>query len=156
MKRTIALFASILVSTAAFAQVTPAPAVPAAHAKASAKPSATDRVEKHIKRLHDQLKISAGQEAQWGSVAQTMRDNATQLDAVIQKREEDTSVSALDNLNSYAEVTQAQSDGVKKLSAVFTPLYNSMSDDQKKNADAVFSHGRNRHAVHNKNPASKG
>jgi protein CpxP len=171
MKKSLTLAATLLFSAGAFAQTssapaaaapsaTSAPAAAAAHAKTGsrshAKLSATDRVEQHIKSLHDQLKITAAQEAQWAPVAQTMRDNATQLDSVIAKREADTSISALDDLRSYAEVTQAQSDGVKKLSAVFTPLYDAMSDAQKKNADAVFSQGRNRHVVHQKSRTSKG
>lgn len=152
MKKAITLLASALFSTAAFAQATPPAAAPTAmHAKSHA----ADPVEKHIKSLHDQLKITAAQESQWAQVAQTMRDNATQLDTVIQKRDEQESPSAIDDLNSYADLSQANSDGVKKMSAVFTPLYNSMSDDQKKNADEVFSQGHNRRTAHNKKAAPK-
>jgi Spy/CpxP family protein refolding chaperone len=147
--RITVLAASLLFSTAALAQT--APAAPAA-APAAATHKANDRVEKHIKSLHDQLKITAAQEAQWGQVAQIMRDNADKIDELIAQREDASTMTALDDLDSYAQLTQANSDGVKKLSAVFAPLYNSMSDAQKQNADKVFSQGQNRRVVHNKKP----
>ncbi|ALM82654.1 Spy/CpxP family protein refolding chaperone [Bordetella sp. N] len=154
--------AAALAGAPAFAQTATGPANPAApaamttapaNAKTAAAPhKANDRVEKHIKSLHDQLKITSAQEAQWDTVAQTMRDNADQIDALVEKRNANTSMTALDDLNSYAEFTQANSDGVKKLAAVFTPLYNSLNDEQKKNADKIFSQGENRRVVHNKKP----
>jgi protein CpxP len=151
--RITVLAASLLFSTAALAQTAPASAPAATPAPASAPHKANDRVEKHIKSLHDQLKITAAQEAQWDQVAQIMRDNADKIDQLIAQREDASTMSALDDLDSYAQLTQANSDGVKKLSAVFAPLYNSMSDAQKQNADKVFSQGQNRRVVHNKKPA---
>jgi hypothetical protein len=115
---------------------------------AAAQAQANDRVEAHIRQLHTQLKITAAEEPQWTVVAQTMRDNAAQIDALIARREQDTSMSALDDLDSYAQITQANSDGVKKLAAVFAPLYNAMPDDQKRNADEVFAETHRRHAAH--------
>jgi len=153
--------AAALAGAPAFAQTATGPANPAApaamttapaNAKTAAPRKANDRVEKHIKSLHDQLKITAAQEAQWEPVAQTMRDNADQIDTLVEKRNAARSMTALDDLNSYADFTQANSDGVKKLAAVFTPLYNNMSDEQKKNADKIFSQGENRRVVHNKKP----
>ncbi|OZI34533.1 hypothetical protein CAL29_13610 [Bordetella genomosp. 10] len=153
--------AAALAGAPAIAQTATGPANPAAPAAMTTAPAnaktatphrTNDRVEKHIKSLHDQLKITAAQESQWDAVAQTMRDNADQIDALVEKRNANTSMTALDDLNSYADMTQANSDGVKKLAAVFAPLYNSMSDEQKKNADKVFGEAHNRHTVHNKKP----
>jgi hypothetical protein len=148
--RITVLAASLLFGTAALAQT---PASPAAGGGvtatgAAAQGQANDRVEAHIRQLHTQLKITAAEEPQWTVVAQTMRDNAAQIDALIAKREQDTSMSALDDLDSYAQITQANSDGVKKLAAVFAPLYNAMPDDQKRNADQVFAETHRRHAAH--------
>jgi hypothetical protein len=42
-------------------------------------------------------------------------------------------------LNAYGDIVQAHADAIKKLSAVFAPLYASMSDDQKMVADDVFA-----------------
>jgi hypothetical protein len=150
----IAIFASAMFGSVAHAQTTPPAAAPAAM-QASKPDAASNRVEQHIKRLHDQLKITADQETQWSQVAQTMRDNAAKIDSVLEKREGAQNPTALDDLNSYAELTQANSDGVKKLSAVFTPLYNAMTDAQKKNADEVFSEHQNHRTVHNKKAAPK-
>jgi protein CpxP len=70
-----------------------------------------------------------------------MHDNAIELDKAIDKREAIVnSATAIDNLNAYGDVAQAHADGVKKLAATFSPLYASMSDDQKKMADDVFAH----------------
>ncbi|ARP81576.1 hypothetical protein CAL12_12690 [Bordetella genomosp. 8] len=136
------LAASLLFGSAALAQNS---AVTATGAAATTQANA--RVEQHIKQLHDQLKITSAEEQQWSVVAQTMRDNAAQIDQLISKREDRDTMSALEDLDSYAQITQANSDGVKKLAAVFAPLYNAMPDDQKKNADKVFAESHERHAA---------
>jgi protein CpxP len=98
-------------------------------------------VESHIKNMHAQLQITPAEETQWAAVAQTMRDSAIETDQAIDKREAlVSSGSAVDNLNAYGNIAQAHADGVKKLAAAFAPLYASMSDDQKKAADALFAH----------------
>jgi len=108
------------------------------------------KVEKHIKDLHAKLKITPDEESQWNEVARVMHDNATELDQVINKRKINiTNATAIDDLNAYADIAQSHADGVRKLSEAFSPLYNSMPDDQKKVADEVFLHrmnkGMNRH-----------
>ncbi len=50
-------------------------------------------------------------------------------------------MTAVDDLKSYGEITEARADGVKKLIPVFSDLYASMSDAQKKEADNLFRHG---------------
>lgn len=97
-------------------------------------------VEKHIKDLRARLKITPAEESQWEKVAQTMRDNATELDAAISKR--DTLAShgtALDDLNAYGDIVQTHADSIKKLSSAFSELYDAMPDNQKKVADEVFT-----------------
>jgi protein CpxP len=97
--------------------------------------------EKHIADLHAKLKITPAEESQWKEVADTMRGNARELDRAIDKRDANmANATAIDDLNSYAEIAQAHANGVKKLSSAFSSLYSAMSDDQKKAADEVFSH----------------
>lgn len=146
--RITVLAASLLFSAAALAQTQGVTATGAA-APAQANP----RVEQHIKELHAQLKITPAEEQQWAVVAQTMRDNAMQIDQLISKRESRATMTALDDLDSYAQITQANSDGVKKLAAVFAPLYNAMPEDQKRNADKVFAESHERHAAHKRKAA---
>ena len=96
-------------------------------------------IEKHIKDLHAKLKITPAEESQWDAVAQTMRENATELDSAISKRETLAGRgSAIDDLNAYADIVQVHADAIKKLSTAFAALYDAMPDDQKKVADDVF------------------
>lgn len=95
-------------------------------------------IQRHIESLHAKLGITPAEESLWSAVAKTMADNADRLDAVIDKREQ-ANTNAVDDLNAYADVIQAHADGIKKLSAVFSPLYASMSGEQKAVADEVFA-----------------
>jgi len=146
MKKIIVVAASALFMTGAFAQGT-APAATGTPPSAPMKHPATNAgVEAHIKDLHNQLKITSAEEDQWSKVAQVMRDNAAQMMDMMSKRDaNESTMSAVDDLNSYGDIAQVHADDVKKLSAVFEPLYNSMSDAQKKTADTVF-HPHPRHA----------
>ena len=108
----------------------------------AAKASGEERVEERIKEMHAKLKITQTQEDQWAKVAQVMRDNAKSMDALTQARfEHAKTMTAVDDLKSYGEITDAHADGIKKFTPVFATLYASMSDAQKKEADALFRHG---------------
>jgi protein CpxP len=111
----------------------------------AAKNSPEDRTEARIKDMHAKLNITAMQEDQWGKVAQVMRENATSIETLIKVREEHAkTMTAIDDLKSYGDITDAHADGIKKLTPVFATLYASMSDDQKKEADYLFSHGKHK------------
>jgi len=144
------LIAAVLVSTAVFGGAvaqTPEPAnshtsADATHSTMKAGDAKRDgAVDQHIKDLHAKLKITAAEEPKWQEVADTMRENAKDLDKAIDKRESAMgSATAVDDLKSYAEIAQAHANGIKKLASAFSGLYSMMSDDQKKEADEVFSH----------------
>jgi len=109
--------------------------------------SRTDRVEAHIKDLHAKLRITAAQETQWGTVAQAMRDDAKAIETIAAERAQKIgTMNAVDDLRSYASLSEAHADGMKKLVAAFDPLYDSMSDSQKKAADALFRHDGRHHS----------
>lgn len=117
-------------------------AAPTSSSEAMMKSDATHRadVEKHIKDLHAKLKITGAEESQWDAVAQTMRDNAVELDGAISKRNAIASRgTAIEDLNAYGDIVQVHADSVKKLTTAFSALYDSMPDDQKKLADEVFT-----------------
>ena len=145
------LIAAVIVSTVVFGAAgaqTPEQTVNS-HASADAPRSsmkAADAkrdaaVEHKITDLHAKLKITASEEPKWQEVANTMRENAKDMDKAIDKRESTMgSATAIDDLNSYAEIAQAHANGVKKLASAFSGLYSVMSDDQKKEADEIFSH----------------
>lgn len=96
-------------------------------------------VEARIKELHKKLGITAAQETQWNNLAQVMRDNAKAMqDLEKQRAEEVKSISAVDVVKSYGSVIEAHEAGMKKFIPAFEALYDSMSDEQKKTADALF------------------
>jgi periplasmic protein CpxP/Spy len=115
----------------------PAQKPPAAAAATSNKP---ESVEQRITTLKTALKITADQEAKWGTVATAMRDNATAMDKLVQAKRAiaPASMTAVDDLNTYEEFTKVRLDGLKNLTSAFKSLYNSMPADQQKNADQVF------------------
>jgi len=125
----------LLLPSAAMAQASPAPA-PAAKA-APANP----HVEARIKSLHKALQITAAQEPQWQAVADLMRDNTKTTRALVEEREAKAkTMNAIDDLRAYEAIVDAHAAGVKKLMTAFETLYASLSDAQKKKADALFRH----------------
>jgi protein CpxP len=124
----------------------PATETPTAKAKAPAPKSAsmktmssTDRVEQHITALHTQLRITPAQQPQWDQFAQVMRDNAKDMQQTLQDRNAKfATMTAVDNMQSYAQIAQLHAQDTQKLAAAFQTLYSSLTDDQKKNADTVF------------------
>src|SRR5271170_5169069 len=133
-------------SPAVFAQSTqppsPAPAAPAQSAPrvgtATAGSTAAVRVEARIKQLHAQLGITAAEEAQWERFAQVMRDNAREMDqAVMQRAQQFTSMTAVQDLQSYEQIAAAHVQHLQTLIPAFQDLYASMSPEQKNRADEV-------------------
>jgi hypothetical protein len=95
--------------------------------------------ERRITDLHARLHITSQQSQQWDQFAQVMRDNAQQMDQVYQQRADklDT-MTAVDNMQSYAQIEQQRAQDVQKLVPAFQTLYTSLSDDQKRTADQMF------------------
>jgi periplasmic protein CpxP/Spy len=172
MKKTLVALAafgaigSAGIATPVFAQSS-APAAASAPAGTMqmqpAAPKATQRearVEERITQLHSSLKITPQQEDQWSKFADVMRENAhTMGDLYRQRVAQRDSMSALDDMKQYAQITQADADGTKRLVDAFEPLYASLSPEQKKLADESFRHtgpGKGRHhgTAHRKPAAS--
>jgi periplasmic protein CpxP/Spy len=101
----------------------------------------SEGVEQRIQQLHTELKITPDQESKWNSVAQAMRDNASNMDKLVAEKRQQApqTMTAVEDLKTYQEFTQAHLDGIKNLTSAFSSLYDSMSDQQKKNADQVFA-----------------
>ncbi|MCR4310122.1 MAG: Spy/CpxP family protein refolding chaperone [Deltaproteobacteria bacterium] len=139
---TLAVAAAVLLAFFGLASATPSLAASHEPGMAKAgKASKTERVEVRIKELHAKLKITPAQEGLWDNVTTTMRDDATKMEALIKARSENAATrNAVDDLKSYSEITEAHAHGLKKFISVFEPLYASMSDAQKKDADKLFHH----------------
>ncbi len=107
-------------------------------------------VERRIADLHSKLHIAPEQSQQWDQFAQAMRDNAKEMDELYKQRAERfSSMSAVDNMQSYAQIEQQRAQDVQKLVPPFQALYASLSDQQKKTADQMFrsyaEHAQARH-----------
>ena len=115
---------------AAVAQPTPAPA-PSAATQAA--------VDQRIKTLQSQLGITEPQMPLWSAFAQAMRDNAASTDALFAQRAGTvTTMSATDNMHSYAQIARAYADNTERLATAFDSLYASLSETQKQAADTLF------------------
>ncbi|MDE8348150.1 MAG: Spy/CpxP family protein refolding chaperone [Acidocella sp.] len=114
-----------------------APAATAATTPAFSKAAAA-KVDQHINTLHAQLKITATEEPAWKQFAQVMRENAIQMDAAFHSRADIATLTAPENMQSYASLAQAHADGVKKLSDAFSALYATFPEAQQKIADKLF------------------
>lgn len=163
MKRTLVALAAFCALSPVFAQSSaPAAASAAAVQAAASAPAANKRqarVEERIAELHSSLKITPQQEDQWAKFADVMRDNGRTMSELYRQRiaQRDT-MSALDDMKQYEQITQANADGTKRLVEAFEPLYASLSPEQKKLADTSFreEHGKARHSHAHRRPHAAG
>ena len=137
---------SSFVALPALAQTSPTPAA-SSNAMAAATPAAREAkhsaaVESHIAELKKKLMITSAQESTWATFAAVMRDNGEAIESAVQEREASKNLDAIHDLQSYANVAQVHADGAKKLAAAFQPVYDSLSPEQKKNADTMFERTR--------------
>jgi len=110
---------------------------PAASAPASGPRTA--RVEERIATLHAQLQITAAEEPQWRQFAQVMRENAQKMEQnAADRAAKFGSLNAVENMKSYAAIAIEHGQNVQKLATAFESVYNAMSPEQQKKADAVF------------------
>ena len=138
------VIALALSSTIAFTGAVIAAEGDATPAKAAvgAKPTIDHEEEQHINQLHAQLKITPEQEALWNNVAEIMRSNDKKIDALVKERHDKAStMTAVEDLRSYGEVTETHAADIKTFIPAFERLYDSMSAPQKATADNVFRTG---------------
>jgi periplasmic protein CpxP/Spy len=80
-----------------------------------------------------------------------MRENAETMTRLAQVRAEHAqTATAIDDLTSYAEISEANAAATKRMIPVFQALYDSMSPEQKKAADAEFRGHLQKRAHHAK------
>ena len=95
--------------------------------------------ERRISDLHSRLHITADQSPQWDKFAEIMRQNATEMDQSNQQRAEKlASMSAVDNMQSFAQLEQQRANDMQRVVPAFQALYASLSDQQKATADQLF------------------
>ncbi|WP_158240633.1 Spy/CpxP family protein refolding chaperone [Telmatospirillum siberiense] len=117
----------------------PGEAQPAPSAATTSQKDVPDYTETRIAELHDKMHISEGQAGQWEAVARVMRANAKAIEALTaESRKNEQSMTAVEDLRAYQEIVAAQAKSAQKLADAFDVLYQTMTDDQRKLADAVF------------------
>ena len=115
--------------------VSPPPAVTTPHAAAHG-PGA---VERRIEQLHAQLRITPQEQPQWDAFAQTMQQNANNMHRAIDQRASQMGgMDATQNMQSYAQLAQVHAQDMQNMSSAFQALYQTMSPEQRQNADELF------------------
>jgi len=111
--------------------------------------NAEERVEHRIKELHSQLQITPAEEPQWNEFAQVMRENAREMDeAFMQRAQQFPTMNAVQNMQSYEQISEEHAQRVQKLVPAFQKLYDAMPDRQKRMADQVFRANAEKHMEH--------
>jgi hypothetical protein len=96
-------------------------------------------VNRRITELHNRLHITSQQDQQWNQFADVMRDNARSIDQDFHQRADKlSSMSAVDNMQSYAQIEQLRAENAQKLVTAFQTVYGTLSDQQKQTADQLF------------------
>lgn len=118
---------------------------------APSKQTFANRVEQRIKRLHEELKITAGEQPQWDAVAQAMREDAEKVGALIrERREKAATMNAVDDMRTYQAIAEAHAVALAKITSAFEALYEVMSPEQRKVADKLFARSMHRRPTRKK------
>ena len=111
-----------------------------------------ERIDARLAYAKAALKITPAQEAQWNALAEVLRKHARTMDEQITRRRaqagdqaaRDQSVSAIDRLQRRQEFMAAAAARMTEVLEAAKPLYAVLSDDQRKEADALLSRGGHR------------
>lgn len=96
-------------------------------------------VERRIEDMHARLKITHAQEAKWHAFTRVMQENARDMDQAYRKRAAALPhMTALQDLESYAQLQQTRTHDVERLVPAFSHLYAALSPQQKHAADEMF------------------
>ena len=112
---------------------------PAATAEAAAPRTMLEMVDQRIADMRSQLRITPAQERPWRRFAGVMRYNARALDQEYRRRGERLdSMSAVQNMQSYARIEQRRAMDVQRLVPAFRALYATLTPEQRRTADELF------------------
>src|SRR5580704_1511164 len=121
------------------APTSPAPAATPPTGSAAPSDATQAAVDQRIRALQSQLGITEAQMPLWSAFTQAMRDNAAATDAIFTQRAGAVAtMSAPDNMHSYAQIERSYADNTERLATAFDSLYASLSDTQKQAADTLF------------------
>ena len=107
------------------------------------KTSAVEHTEARINELQVALKITAEQEPLWSNLTLVMRDNAKNMDALTKDRAVNKKVlNTVEYMKYQSQISEARSEQMKRFIPPFEALYASLTDEQKKTTDALFTTGK--------------
>jgi Spy/CpxP family protein refolding chaperone len=131
-----ALLAPLALPAGAFAQTAaPAPA-PQAAAPSHGGPEGVDA---YVDQMHTMLQITPAEQAEWDKFAEVMRQGAAGMHQAFQARGAALpTMTAVQNMQSYADLAAQHAKDMQALAAAFQTLYAAMPPAQQQNADAVF------------------
>ena len=95
-------------------------------------------IEQQITELRKRLNITPQQQPQFDAFAQTMRQNAQTM-AALMNEPENTKRNAVEDLRAAAKYSETEADALKRLLPPLQALYDTLSDQQKKTADQVLA-----------------
>jgi hypothetical protein len=118
----------------------PAPAASTtAQGRKEAAHTMGSQIEQRITDLRRKLQITPAQEPQWTTFTGVMRDHARSMDTTFQRRVQGMpEMNAVQNMQSYAQVSAAHAADMQRLVAPFESLYSTLSERQRATADKVF------------------
>jgi hypothetical protein len=101
----------------------------------------SETIEARLAYLKTALKITDGQAKQWNAVADLLRKQAKDKDAIVtaMRAYEDANLSAIDRLERRQKMMAKGAADLSDLIAVAQPLYASFSDEQKRLADEFLA-----------------
>lgn len=124
--------------------------------EAPLSPEAHKMLEDRISALHAKLGITQAQEPAWQKVEHAMRINEESMRAMIQeKRARKDELNAVESMEKAQNFAQEHADNLANVIAPFRDLYNAMTEEQRKNADAVFKEFRGMGGPHHHRPFHK-
>ena len=117
-------------------------------APAGQKPGAATRqaapagnpIEAQLAEVKKRLSITAAQQPQFDQFATIVKQNAQTMDALMKKATaQDAQQNAVEGLRTAASFAQTEADNLKRLVPALEALYASLSEQQKRAADKLFS-----------------
>jgi protein CpxP len=120
------------------------PALPAAAQNPPSSPraeqpsAASPTMEPRLRQLHQILRITPAQEADFNAFAEAMRANEATMRSLVQQRPPSANTNAVANLRFSQRLAAAQAEGLRRLLEPFARLYASFSPSQKQLANRIF------------------
>ncbi|HEX2150471.1 MAG TPA: Spy/CpxP family protein refolding chaperone [Stellaceae bacterium] len=118
-----------------------------AQAPAGQKPGAATRqaepagnpIDTRLAEIKKRLNITAAQQPQFEKFADIVKQNAQAMEALMQKEQQNAKQNALEGLRTAASFAQVEADNLKRLVPALEALYASLSEQQKRTADQLFT-----------------